>query len=209
MTPMRRLSRDGSVDVVVAEDRDAAFTEYVAAKMLWLRRVAFLLCHDLDRADDLVQISITKLYVHWPRVNALANADGYARTILVNTYLAEQRSPWWKRVALGHEPGPDAAAVRDPDRDLGLDLGTALASITARQRAVLVLRFYCDLSVEETAALLGCSQGNVKSQTSRGLAAMRRVLDAPWPDGESVESSSAAHERNASVRGAVAFPEGS
>jgi RNA polymerase sigma-70 factor (sigma-E family) len=171
------------VDAVVSEDRDSAFTEYVVAKELWLRRVAFLLCHDLDRADDLVQTSITKLYVHWPRVEGLANPDGYARTILVNTYLAEQRSPWWKRVALGHEPAPEMAAVADPDRDLALDLGAALASITARQRAVLVLRFYCDQSVEETAALLGCSPGNVKSQTSRGLAAMRRILRTPWPDG--------------------------
>lgn len=130
-----------------------------------------------------MQASITKLYVHWPRVRELANLDGYARTILVNTYLAEQRSPWWKRVTLGHEPGPGVATAVDPDRDLGLDLGAALASITSRQRAVLVLRFYCDLSVEETATLLGCSAGNVKSQTSRGLAAMRRILGTSWPDG--------------------------
>ena len=173
---------------MVSNDRDAAFAEYVAAKSLWLRKVAFLLCHDLDRADDLVQTSVTKLYVHWPRVHELANLDGYIRTILVNTYLAEQRSPWWRRVALGHEFVLDAAPAPDRDRDTGLDLGVALASITARQRAVLVLRFYCDLSVEETAGLLGCSAGNVKSQTSKGLAAMRRQLapsasTAAFPEG--------------------------
>ncbi|MBR7838500.1 SigE family RNA polymerase sigma factor [Actinospica durhamensis] len=165
--------------MAAADKQDADFAEYVAARSLWLRRVAFLLCHDSDRADDLVQTSITKLYIHWPRVVELANLDGYVRTILVNTYLAEQRSPWWKRVTLGHEPTADAAASKDPNPDLALDLGAALASITPRQRAVLVLRFYCDLSVEDAAGQLGCSIGNVKSQTSRGLAAMRRILEPP------------------------------
>lgn len=203
--------------MAVPDERYSAFAEYVAARSLWLRRVAFLLCHDLDRADDLVQASITKLYVHWSRVHGIENLDGYVRTILVNTYLAEQRSHWWKRVTLGHEPAADEAAATVPNPDLKLDLAAALASITPRQRAVLVLRFYCDLPVEEAARLLGCSTGTVKSQTSRGLAAMRRLLaspDAPF-HAETGERHPARGRRRAARTvpapsvSETAFPEGS
>lgn len=155
---------------------DAAYVEYVTAKALWFRRVAFLLCGDLDRADDLVQTGITKLYADWGRIRKVENLDGYARTIIVNTFLAEQRSPWWKRVTVGHEPGPEEPETVPKDLDLSLDLDEALAAVPPRQRAVLVLRFYCDLSVQEAASVLGCSTGNVKSQTSRGLDALRNHL---------------------------------
>lgn len=74
--------------------RQVQFTEYAEARLPWLRRVAFLLCQDWHRADDLVQTSVTKLYLNWDRVDRTANPDGYVRTILVNTFLAEQRSPW-------------------------------------------------------------------------------------------------------------------
>lgn len=161
---------------MIKRDTDAAYVEYVSAKALWFRRVAFLLCRDLDRADDLVQTSITKLYVDWARIRNVDNLDGYARTIIVNTFLAEQRSPWWKRVTLGHEPELEEIGGEAEDLDLGIDLGEALAEVPPRQRAVLVLRFYCDLSVQEAAAVLGCSTGNVKSQTSRGLSTLRNHL---------------------------------
>lgn len=161
---------------MIKRDTDAAYVEYVSAKALWFRRVAFLLCRDLDRADDLVQTSITKLYVDWARIRNVDNLDGYARTIIVNTFLAEQRSPWWKRVTLGHEPELEEIGAEAEDLDLGIDLGEALAEVPPRQRAVLVLRFYCDLSVQEAAAVLGCSTGNVKSQTSRGLSTLRNHL---------------------------------
>ncbi len=165
-------------------DRDAEFTEYVSARQGWLRRVAYLLCGDWHRADDLVQSSITKLYAHWHRASRADNVDGYARRTLVNTYLAEQRSGWarWTILhrfggdgggALELEPGPPAVG----DLELGLDLKEALARLPPRQRATVVLRFYCDLSVEQTAQIMGCSQGNVKSQSSRGLATLRNLLD--------------------------------
>ncbi|MEW1914836.1 SigE family RNA polymerase sigma factor [Kitasatospora sp. NPDC085895] len=153
--------------------RDAEFTEYVASRAGWLRKVAYLLCSDWHRADDLVQECITKLYANWSRVGQVQNRDGYARTVLVNTYLAEQRSPWWRRIrTVGSEP--DAGAVVAADLDASLDLRQALSSLPPRQRAAVVLRYYCDLTVEQTADVLGCSTGNVKSQTSRGLAALRR-----------------------------------
>lgn len=171
-------------------DRDAEFTEYVSARQAWLRRVAFLLCGDWHRADDLVQSAITKLYAHWHRARAADNLDGYARRTLVNTYLAEQRSGWARRTILHRfgggenapDPEPDPTDPADPadptgELVLGLDLKTALSRLPSRQRAAVVLRFYCDLSIEQTAQVMGCSVGNVKSQSSRGLATLRNLLD--------------------------------
>ena len=157
---------------------DETYTEYVTAKVPWLRRIAFLLCQDWHRADDLVQTSIAKLYLNWDRGCRLQSLDGYARAIVVNTFLAEQRSPWWKRVALyrEHEQVSVIADLSRTDSDAAIDLRRALALLPARQRAAIVLRYYCELSIEESAAALDCSPGNIKSQTSRGLATLRRVL---------------------------------
>ncbi|WP_441245837.1 SigE family RNA polymerase sigma factor [Kitasatospora sp. McL0602] len=144
-----------------------------------MRKVAYLLCSDWHRADDLVQESITKLYTNWHRMGQVDNRDGYARTVLVNTFLAEQRSPW--RRAWGGGAGPaaeaDVAWVQPADLETSLDLRKALAELPPRQRATVVLRYYCDLTVDQTADALGCSSGNVKSQTSRGLDSLRRNLN--------------------------------
>ncbi|WP_308169888.1 SigE family RNA polymerase sigma factor [Acrocarpospora catenulata] len=156
---------------------DAEFTDYVSGKASWLRQVAFLLCGDWHRADEVVQIAITRLFVHWSRVRVAGNIDGYARTVLVNVYLAERRSPWARRmVPLGGQEEPPAD---NGDLDRVLDLRGALAKLPPRQRAVVVLRYYCDLSVEETARTLRCSQGNVKSQTARAIDRLRRMLHTP------------------------------
>ncbi|WP_030165919.1 SigE family RNA polymerase sigma factor [Spirillospora albida] len=161
--------------------RDEEFTAYVSGRLSWLRRVAYLLCQDWHRADDLVQTAITRLYVHWRRASAADNLDGYARTVLVRVYLAEQRGGWRRRVRVVRDT-PDAA-VSDELADL--DLRAALAALPPRQRAVVVLRFYCDLSVEQTADALNCSTGTVKSQSARGLAALRRTLRPVEHQGES------------------------
>ncbi|GAA1996482.1 SigE family RNA polymerase sigma factor [Catenulispora subtropica] len=168
-------------------DRDAEFTAFVSARQAWLRRVAYLLCGDWHRADDLVQSSITKLYTHWHRASRADNVDGYARRTLVNTYLAEQRAGWARWTILHRfgagsgaadpEPDPAGAVGLDLDLDLDLDLREALGRLPPRQRATVVLRYYCDLSVEQTAQLMGCSTGNVKSQSARGLATLRNLLD--------------------------------
>jgi RNA polymerase sigma-70 factor (sigma-E family) len=165
---------------MATSDRDAEFTEYVSARSPWLRRIAYLLCGDWHRADDLVQTTITRLYPRWGRVSLVEDVDGYVRRILVNVYLSEQRAGYarWTvlrrhddRAGFGIEP-----SVAGVDLDLAVDLRTALAGLPARQRATVVLRFYCDLTVEDTARILGCTTGTVKSQTSRGLDALRRVL---------------------------------
>ncbi len=110
------------------QTRDAESTEYVASRGEWLRKVAFLLCSDWHRADDLVQEAITKLHVHWHRAGRVENRDGYARWVLVNTFLAEQRSPW-RRWTLRRESGVDAAEPR-LDLDTSLDLREALGILS-------------------------------------------------------------------------------
>jgi RNA polymerase sigma-70 factor (sigma-E family) len=163
----------------VSTRRDAEFTEYVAARLAALRRVAFLLCQDWDHADDLVQGAITRLYVHWGRASVVEHVDAYARTILVREFLNERRSLWARRVTLpGRLPDLPGAVT---DHAAALDVRTALAALPPRQRATLVLRFYCDLDVGQTAQALSCSPGTVKSQTAKGLDALRRALG---PDGE-------------------------
>ncbi|GAA2752617.1 MULTISPECIES: SigE family RNA polymerase sigma factor [Kitasatospora] len=153
------------------ESRDVDFTAYVGSRAAWLRNVAYLLCADWHRADDLVQESITKLYTNWSRAARAENLDGYARTVLVNTFLAEQRTSWWRRTRTGFEAADGVAT--GADLDAALDLRQALAALPPRQRATVVLRYFCDLSVEQTAEAMGCSSGNVKSQSSRALDALR------------------------------------
>lgn len=180
---------------MASAEHDAEFTEYVAARTTWLRRTAYLLCQDWHRADDLTQAAFLRLYLHWERARKVDYLDAYVRTILVNIFLNEQRSPWWKRITLtpGQPRDTDSRArgvaeaealpayaalahVAAPEDSL--DLLAALAKLPPRQRAALVLRYYCDLSITDTAHLLGCTTGTVKSQTSRGIDALRRVLDA-------------------------------
>jgi RNA polymerase sigma-70 factor (sigma-E family) len=157
--------------------RDEEFTEYVATRLAWLGRVAYLLCQDRHRSEDLVQTAITRLYVHWRRAVAADNLDGYAHTILVRVYLSERSSAWARRVQVWPALADDTA--RAPDVDSELDLRAALAMLAPRQRAAVVLRYYCDLSVDQTAAVLGCSAGTVKSQTARGLDTLRRLVMSP------------------------------
>jgi RNA polymerase sigma-70 factor (sigma-E family) len=161
---------------------EADFTEYVRAHAPWLRKVAYLLCGDWHRADDLVQVGVTKLYTNWHRANRAWNLNGYARRTLVNTFLAEQRTSWRRLVDLRETD--DDVVVRDPDQDAALDLRHALTSLPPRQRATVVLRYYCDMSVDEVARTLGCSAGTVKSQTAHGITALRRLLHTePQPHG--------------------------
>jgi len=172
-------NRGAAHQVVVRDEQEREYLAYVDARSPWLRRVAYLLAHDWHRADDLVQATITHLYVHWRRVRAADNIDGYVRRMLVNEFLQERRSLWGGRLVLS----PDAPDIPAPPLDVAtqLTVRAALARVPPRQRAVLVLRYYCDLSVAETAAALGCSTGNVKSLTSHALGALRALLGDPAP----------------------------
>lgn len=164
-------------------DLEQEYVDYVSARLPRLHRTAYLLCADPHRADDIVQATLTALYVHWKRASAADNVDGYVHRILVRRYLDEQRRGW-TRVLLGDRLPERPAA--DPFGDSAVEqrdeLVTALRELPPGQRAVLVLRYFGDLSVEATAQALGCSTGNVKSQSARGLAALRTILsDRPGP----------------------------
>jgi RNA polymerase sigma-70 factor (sigma-E family) len=155
-------------------DRDREFTAYVAARAPALRRVAYLLCGDWHRAEDLTQSALARLYLAWSRARRTGAIDRYARRIVVRVFLDERRRLWRREVPTAVLPEPPVAAHTSEDRLVVLE---ALDLVPPRQRAALVLRFWEDLSVAETAEALGCSEGTVKSQTARGLAALRQHLE--------------------------------
>jgi RNA polymerase sigma-70 factor (sigma-E family) len=159
-------------------DRDEAFTEYFTSRSDTMRNTAFLLCGDWHRAEDLVQTAFTKLYRHWNRVSRHEALDPYVRQVLIRTYIDDGRLGWWRREKTQPAPidRPDTPASTADDR---LMLLRALADVPRRQRAVLILRYWEDLSVEETASILRCSPGTVKSQASRGLDTLRTLLARP------------------------------
>lgn len=175
---------------------EEAFAEYAAAALPRLRRIAFLLCQDWHRAEDLTQSALTRLYTHWRRARSVENLDAYVGAILFNAFLSEQRTFWWKRTHLRPEPGelrPVAGArAEEVDRDAHveelLDLRAALRTLAPRRRAVIVLRYYCDYSIEQTAQILNCSTGTVKSQAVRALGQLRDVLDPPASDGPALSA---------------------
>lgn len=158
-------------------EQEDEYLTYVTARTIWLRRVAYLLTQDWHSADELVQATITRLYTQWRRVRRADEIDAYVRRMLVNGFLEERRSRWGIRLQRWAAP-PDTAA-EPPDIDTVVTVRAALAGVPPRQRAVLVLRYYCDLSIADTAAALGCSEGTVKSLTFHGLSALRRLLGEP------------------------------
>ncbi|MFI7362252.1 SigE family RNA polymerase sigma factor [Streptomyces sp. NPDC050149] len=158
--------------VGVGGDIAIEFDEFARSRQAQLRRAAYLLCGDWHLAEDLTQTALAKLYAVWRKVR-MDSPDSYARKVLFRTFVDEtRRRRWWERPSARQY---DLAAPAH-DLDLRLVLLAALRQVPARSRAVLVLRFWEDQSVEETAAALGCSTGTVKSQTSRGLATLRRIL---------------------------------
>ncbi|MGC5334948.1 SigE family RNA polymerase sigma factor [Micromonospora sp. DT62] len=155
-------------------DRDAAFAEYFAARSDAMRGTVYLLCGGWHRAEDLVQTAFTELYLAWSRVSRHEVLDAYVRQILIRTFPDERRRGWWRRERVGGDDTERPAPPDSPENQLVML--QALAAVPPHQRAVLVLRYWEDLSVEATAALLDCSPGSVKSQASRGLDMLRGLL---------------------------------
>ena len=156
------------------EDRDAAFTEFVASRRTHLRRVAYAICGDWHRADDLVQTALVKLYVAWPRLQRDGREEAYVRTIIVRADIDESRRPW-RRERPGLD-GPDPAAREPLPVEERSALFEALQALPPMQRKTVVLRHWLGLSVTETAHDLGIAEGTVKSHTSRALAALHELM---------------------------------
>lgn len=157
---------------------EAEFREYVSGHLVQLRRTAFLICGDWHQAEDIVQTALTKLYRSWRRIRQRGALDAYARQVVTRTCIDESRRGWQRErptesLARTSAGGGGAATGVSDDR---LVLQRALGQVPARQRAALVLRYWEDMSVADTAELLGCSEGTVKSSTARGLDSLRAVL---------------------------------
>jgi RNA polymerase sigma-70 factor (sigma-E family) len=146
------------------------FDDFVAARSSALLRTAYLLTHDHAHAEDLLQSALTRAWFAWSRIEG--HPEPYVRRILVNTYASWWRRRWNGEVPTGELPEQPATGG-DADRDTGQDLWAAMARLPRRQRAVVVLRYFEDLTEAETARLLGCSVGTVKSQTSKAFAKLR------------------------------------
>ncbi len=148
------------------------FESWLVAREPALQRLALLLTGDSHSAQDLVQTSLAKLYLAWDRLEDRGNIDAYARRILVNEHRTAWRRPWRRREVVTDVP-PDA-----PGPTIEYDGGREavwqfVASLPPRQRAVIVLRYYEQLTESEIADVLGVSTGTVKSQASRAIAALR------------------------------------
>lgn len=161
----------------VRRDRDEQFHDFVVSRRPRLLHTATLLtAGDTHLAEDLVQATLTKLYVAWPAFQRADNPDGYVRRVLVNALIDEKRRVWRHRErsmaelpdVAGDAPGGAGAA--------GEAVKQALRELPPRMRAAVVFRYFYDLDVAATADALSCSEGNVKSQTARGLDRLRAAL---------------------------------
>ncbi|GGP80718.1 RNA polymerase sigma factor [Saccharothrix coeruleofusca] len=164
------------------EADEQGFRDFAVRQAGVLRRTAYLFCGDWHTAEDLMQASLLKLYQAWHRVHWRENANAYARKVLLRTWLDEKRRPWRRAEQRDGELPDVADASADPElasrqlwaREL---VRAALLEVPPRQRAVLVLRYFEDLPVNEVALAMGCTEGTVKSQTARGLVALRAAVE--------------------------------
>lgn len=156
-------------------DWERDFSDYFAARGQRLRRTAYALCGDWHVAEDLVQATFVRLYRHWRRLRT-ETLDSYVRRTLVNLYLTRRKAARRERIVADVPERPARESGSTEDR---VDLGRALTGLSPRQRAMVVLRYLEDLPVAEVAALLGLAEGTVKSQTARGVQALRTALGQP------------------------------
>lgn len=157
-----------------AEDGEE-FREFASARAGQLFRVAYLVCGDWHEAQDLVQTTLAKLFVAWHRVQRTQSPDAYARRVLMNAYLSERRRKRTSEMPVAH-PAQSIAASSGDDADLRLTLVAALTKLPPRSRAVVVLRYFDDHSIDAVAQALGVSPAAVKSLNTRGLAQLRDLL---------------------------------
>jgi RNA polymerase sigma-70 factor (sigma-E family) len=162
--------------LTATEDDFVQFAQAVAPR---LRRTAFLLCGDWHTAEDLAQTTLAKVFASWRRINRRDAANAYAMRTLLNTYLADSRRQRPRELLTGQLP---ERPVEQPSPELRMAVLEALATLPPKARAVVVLRYWADQSVDQVAALLGCSTGNVKSQSARALDKLRLLLESVVAD---------------------------
>ncbi len=163
------------------QQRDDAFRAYVTGHRSGLLRTAtFLTAGDAFAAEDLVQTALMRVYVAWSRVRP-DTVDAYARKALLHALIDDRRRAFTRR----EQPRAELPEIALPEAaDVETALYAALATLPPRMRAAVVLRYFCDLSVADTADELSCSEGTVKSQTARALAHLRTALSPTTPTRE-------------------------
>ncbi|MGH3257058.1 MAG: SigE family RNA polymerase sigma factor [Streptosporangiaceae bacterium] len=149
------------------------FTEFAVGATPRLRRTAFLLCGDWHTAEDLTQTTLARMFVSWRRIRRQDAVYAYASRTLVNAYLADRRRRRSREVLTGWLP---ETASEPQAREVRMVVLDALAALPPKSRVVVVMRYWADMSVEQVADLLGCSTGNVKSQSARALGKLRAAL---------------------------------
>ena len=152
------------------------FRSFVAARSPSLLWFAHLLTGDRHAAEDIVQTALAKTAAGWSRVRRKENPEGYVRRAIVNTHLNAMRRRPWREQPREHIPEDVDSRRREHELDDRDAMWHALAGLPPRQRAVLVLRYYEDLSESDIADVLGCSRGTVKSQAAKGLLHLRRIV---------------------------------
>jgi RNA polymerase sigma-70 factor (sigma-E family) len=158
---------------------DRHFSEFVTSRQRSLVAFARIVCRDPDEAEDVVQSALAKAYLHWRRMASdVADVEAYVRRIIVNENISRWRRVWRRREQLTSAPPEGRVEPAESD----LTTFAAVRSLADGQRAVIALRFFEDLSIRQTAEILGCSEGTVKSQTARALAHLRVAL-AVLPSG--------------------------
>jgi len=172
-------------------DRDADFTAYLEARQGRLLRTAYLLTGDQHQAEDLLQTSMAKLYLAWDKVRDRGSIDAYARRIMVNEHNSAWRRPWRRReraTDFADAGAPVDTPVRhEYDEGVGGAVWQLVQTLPRRARAVVVLRYYEQLTEAETAEVLGVSVGTVKSQNARAMAALRARTPAALRPGAGEE----------------------
>lgn len=163
-------------------DSSPSFDAFVVASMSRLRRLAYAWCRDPSRADDLVQAALERVYAAWPRVRRTDDPFAYTRTTMVRLMISEQRRPWYRR-EIATDILPDIAQVERIGVEDRIDLMVLIHRLPQRQRYVVLLRFVEDLAVAETASLLRCSEGTVKSQTHEAVNTLRGWYAQDQPSG--------------------------
>jgi RNA polymerase sigma-70 factor (sigma-E family) len=157
--------------------RDTEFSAFVEGRRTHLRRVAYAVCGDWHRADDILQTALLKAYLAWPKIHRQGAEEAYVRRIILRTTIDESRRPWRReRPGLPEEDRPSRTGLDHEERDALID---ALQQLPEMQRKCVVLRHWLGLSVEETADELGIASGTVKSHTSRAVSRLQELLATP------------------------------
>ena len=155
------------------EAETEGFAHFVAVRERALQRTAWLLTGDWALAEDLVQTALARSWPRWERIQRRDDPEIYVRKVMVNTWVTWRRRRWRGEQAAADVPETPAAGDMAAEVALRMAVQGALGTLTHRQRAVLVLRIFDDLSEAQVAHLLGCPLGTVKSAMSRALAKLR------------------------------------